>query len=192
MVAYYHEVLFRTERASCNGRLTFITYGGTREETQSWGEKQAWDFIHEKRPAGRVLNSLLSVPVADQMLTIEGSRPLQLDGVENSPFSGLASQGPLYLRTARPGQILDKSPAAWTKPLQPGQALYIIVIGREKNREPDESVLCRAAGDRHACHLWTQHLWDKKKPVAPASIELCARFCAVGRPLFTWKRGKAR
>jgi hypothetical protein len=81
MAATHFSLLYGTEGCESDCSLSFTVHGATPEETQAWGDNQAWKYIHDRRPNDRMLKSLQSIPVASYLLTDSGPQPLDFDEV---------------------------------------------------------------------------------------------------------------
>ena len=76
MVGMHFELTFGVEKSCSDGMLSFTVYGPDLAHAKSWGDKLAWDYIHEKRPTDRVLKDLKFAPVAPYLVTAEGPQAL--------------------------------------------------------------------------------------------------------------------
>jgi len=81
MVGVHFEMMYTQEDWSCDGALIFTVYGSSSEEARAWGNREAWDYIHQERPTRRALKTIKSAPVADYLLTEEGRVPLDFEEV---------------------------------------------------------------------------------------------------------------
>jgi hypothetical protein len=68
------------------------------------------------------------------------------------------------------------------------QALYLFTVFGPNREECQEAVFCRAVNFHHAAVIWHWHCSKESNALRDATFSLAHGFCAVGQPLFPWRR----
>jgi len=93
MSGVHFSLSWRTEGSEYGAGTDYTVYGATFAEAKTWGEKEAWEFLHEDRPNDRALESMRMGPVSEELLGPDGFRPLDWDEVKKLRAQKLTGDG---------------------------------------------------------------------------------------------------